>query len=269
MAGIGAEVWRYGQREEKVLKQRPHDPRVADLEQAGKILAALFLPQYAIDPLTGVLQGRGTGVLGIAIAHALAARIGIEAQIVGYPTPAKVVEGLKDGGCDLGFLGIEPARATEIDFSPAMFQFDYTYLVPAGTAIGSVFDADRPGVRIAVVRNHASTLALSRIVKHAEMVGSEIPDAAFDLLRTGNADALAFPRDVLLAYAETLPGSRVLEDRYGINRVGVAVRKGLTRRLAYIGEFVEEAKASGLIERAIERGGLRGFRVEPGGNANT
>jgi polar amino acid transport system substrate-binding protein len=80
---------------------------------------------------------------------------------------------------------------------------------------------------------------------------------------------LAFPRDVLLAFSEKLPGSRVLEDRYGINRVGVAIRKGQTERLAYIGEFVEEAKASGLIGRAIERGGLRGFRVEPGGNANT
>jgi polar amino acid transport system substrate-binding protein len=251
------------------VKQRPDDPRVADLEQAGKVLAALFLPQYATDPLTGELRGRGTGVIAIAIAHAFAARIGIEAQIVGYPTPAKVVERLKDGACDLGFLGIEPSRAAEIDFSPAIFQFDYTYLVPPGAAIARVSDADRPGVRIAVVRDHASTLALSRIVKHAELVGSEVPDAAFDLLRAGNADVLAFPRDVLLAYSETLLGSRVLEDRYGINRVGVAIRKGQTGRLDYIGEFVEEAKASGLIERAIQRGGLRGFRVEPSGTANT
>ncbi len=251
------------------MDRRTDDLRVADLVRAGTLRAALFLPQYANDPLTGELQGRGTGVVGIAIAHALAAKIGIKAQIVGYPSPPKVVESLKISASDLGFLGIDPSRTAEIDFSPAIFQFDYTYLVPAGAAIGNVFDADRPGVRIAVVRNHASTLALSRIAKHAELVGSEVPDAAFDLLRTGNADALAFPRDVLLAYAETLPGSRVLEDRYGINRVGVAVRKGPTGRLAYISEFVEEAKASGLIERAIERGGLRGFRVEPGGNANT
>ena len=66
-----------------------------------------------------------------------------------------------------------------------------------------------------------------------------------------------------------LPGSRVLEGRYGINCVGVALRKGQTGRLAYISEFVEEAKASGMIKLAIERGGLRGFRVEPRGNAST
>jgi polar amino acid transport system substrate-binding protein len=247
---------------------RVADPRVADLAQAGKIRAALFLPQYAIDPLTGELQGRGTGIVGIAIAQALAAHIGIEAQIVGYATPAQVVKHLKDGACDFGFLGIEPSRAAEIDFSPPLFQFDYTYLVPDRSAIASAAGADRPGVRIAVVRNHASTLALSRIVKQAELVGADVPDAAFELLRAGNAHTLAFPRDVLLAYSEKLPGSRVLEDRYGINRVGIAIRIGQTGRLAYLGEFVDEAKASGLIERTIERGGLRGFRVEARGSAN-
>ena len=34
----------------------------------------------------------------------------------------------------------------------------------------------------------------------------------------------------------------------------MAVPKGQAGRLAYISEFVEEAKASGLVQRAIERG---------------
>jgi polar amino acid transport system substrate-binding protein len=178
------------------------------------------------------------------------------------------VECLKTGACDIGFLGIEPSRVAELDFSPPIFQFDYCYLVPARSTIHTVANADRPGVRIAVVRNHASTLALSRVVKHAELVGSELPDAAFALLRPGDADALAFPRDVLLDFSVKLPGSRVLEDRYGVNRVGVAIRKGQTGRLSYISEFVDAAKASGMIRLAIERGGLRGFRVEPRGRAS-
>jgi polar amino acid transport system substrate-binding protein len=33
--------------------------------------------------------------------------------------------------------------------------------------------------------------------------------------------------------------------------------------LAYINEFVEEAKASGLVQRAIEHAGVRGIRVAP------
>ena len=249
------------------MNLRPADPRIADIVKAGKIRAALFLPQYAEDPVTGELQGRGTGVAGVEIARALAARIGVAAQMVGYPTPPSAVAGLKTGACDLAFLGIEPSRAAELDFSPAIFQFDYTYLVPAGSAIRRVADADRPGLRIAVVRNHASDLALRRIVKHAELVGAELPDAAFDLLRAGTVDAFGLPRDVLEDFAAKLPGSQVLEDRFGVNRVGIALRQGQAGLLAYISEFVGEAKASGLIERIIARGGLRGFRVEPPGNA--
>jgi len=245
----------------------PSDPRVADLVHAGKIRAALFLPQYTQDSVTSEVRGLGTGFVGIAITRELAAWIGIEAEIVGYPTPAAVVECLKTGACDIAFLGIELSRVAELDFSLPIFQFDYTFLVPARSVIHSAADADRSGVRIAVVRNHASTLALSRVVKQAELVGSELPNAAFALLRGGDADALAFPRDVLLDFSAKLPGSQVLEDRYGINRVGIAIRKGQTGRLSYVNAFVEEAKASGMIERAIERGGLRGFRVEPHGSA--
>src|SRR4029453_8954844 len=142
-----------------------------------------------------------------------------------------------------------------------VIQFDYTYLVPAGSSIGSIADVDRPGIRIAVVRNHASTFALSRIVKHGELVAAEVPDAAFDLLRAGSAHAFASAREALIDYSVKLPGSKVLADAYGGNVVGIGVPKGQSGRLAYIGEFIEEAKASGLIARAIEAAGLRGVRA--------
>ena len=113
------------------------------------------------------------------------------------------------------------------------------------------------------MRNHASTLALSRILKHAELVAAETPDAAFDLLRTGRADAFASPRQGLLVYSTQLPGSRVLEDRYGANLLAMAVPKEQAGRLAYISEFIEDAKASGLVQRAIDLAGERGTQVAP------
>jgi polar amino acid transport system substrate-binding protein len=64
-----------------------------------------------------------------------------------------------------------------------------------------------------------------------------------------------------LAYSAKLPGSRVLDDRYGANLLGMVVSKGQDARLAYIGEFIEQAKASGLVQQAIERAGLPGHRV--------
>jgi polar amino acid transport system substrate-binding protein len=46
----------------------------------------------------------------------------------------------------------------------------------------------------------------------------------------------------------------------------MAVRNDQAGRLAYISEFIEEAKASGLVQRAIERAGQPGIRVAPPGN---
>ena len=245
--------------------QQAADPRVADLVRAGKLRVALFLPQYTKDPVTGELRGN---VVYMEIARALAAHLGIEVQLVGYPTPPTVEECLKAGACDVAFMGINPSRAAEVGFTPPLVLSPFTYLVPAGSSIRSVADADRPGVRIAVVRNHESTLALSRILKQAKLVYAETPDPTFDLLRTGHADAMASPRRGLLEYSTRLPGSRVLEDHYGANLLAMAVPKHQAGRLAYFSEFVEEAKASGLVQRAIERAGQPGIRVAPPGNSS-
>ena len=94
-------------------------------------------------------------------------------------------------------------------------------------------------------------------------MAAEIPDAAFDLLRAGNAHAFASAREALIDYSVKLPGSKVLADAYGINLIGIGVPKGERGRLAYVGEFIEEAKASGLIQRAIEKAGERGIEVAP------
>ena len=107
-----------------------------------------------------------------------------------------------------------------------------------------------------MVRNHASTLALSRTTKNAELVSAEIPDAAFDLLRTGAADAFASIRPSLMTYLSKLPGSRVLDDRYGSNVLSMVVPKNHAGWLSYVSEFAEEAKVSGLVQRAIDQAGF-------------
>jgi polar amino acid transport system substrate-binding protein len=61
--------------------------------------------------------------------------------------------------------------------------------------------------------------------------------------------------------AAATAGSRVLEDSYGANFPALAVPKGRAERLAYISEFVEQAKASGVVQRAIDRAGQPGYRV--------
>jgi polar amino acid transport system substrate-binding protein len=179
-----------------------------------------------------------------------------------------MLECLANGGCDIASLGFDPARADQVGgFSPPFMQVDYTYLVPAGSTLRDVAEVDRPDIRIAAVRDHASTLALARVIRNAMPIFADTPDAAFDLLRGGQTDAWATIVPTALSYAGRLPGSRVLAGSYGANWPALVVAKGQGERLAYVCEFVEFAKRSGVIQVAIERAGQLGYRAAVQENA--
>jgi len=245
--------------------QQATDQRVADLVQAGKLRVALGLgvPTLAVkDQATGEMRGPA-----VELGRALAARIGVEFVPVEYPRPGAVMEGLRSSAWDVAFLAIDPSRAAEADFSPPFMEYDLTYLVPAGSAIRKVADADRAGIRIAVERGGAGDIALTRILKQAQLLRVDTVRAGFDLLRAGEIDVRAGVRPGLLEDAARLPGSQVLPDRFGVISLAALVPKGQPGRLAYVGEFIEEAKASGLVKRAIDAAGLRGVQVAPGSDA--
>ena len=239
------------------------DLRVADLVQTGKLRVGLGLgtPMIAMkNTATGELRGPA-----IDLGRALAARIGVDFVAVEYPRPGAVLEGLQTKAWDVTFLVVDPERAKQGDFAPPHMQSDFSYLVLAASPINKVADADRPGVRIAVPRGDASDLTLTRLLKSAQLVRTDTLPAGVELLRTGGADARAAPRPVLLAEAAQVPGSRVLADGFAVISFAALVPKGQPGRLAYVSEFVEEAKASGLVKRAIEAAGLRGVQVAPAG----
>ena len=235
------------------------DQRVADLVRAGKIRIGVFptSTQFSKDSKTGEPKG-----LAMDITRALAARLGVgEVVPVEYPRPTEIVACVKAGGCEFGFIAIDAGRLTEVDFTPAYIRRDFTYLVPADSSIRRVADVDRAGVRIAAARGHASTAALVRVIKQANLVFAEDLAPAFDLLRAGSADAVASTRESLLRYSAKLPGLRVIEDGYDVSLVGIAMQKGHPGRLAYVSEFLDELKRSGWMRRAIDSAGLRGFEV--------
>jgi len=244
--------------------QQAPDPRVADLVQAGKVRVGLGLgvPTLAIkDPATGQVRGPA-----FDLGRALAARIGVEFVPIEYPRPGAVMEGIRTGAWDVAFLSIDPSRAAVADISSPYMEYDLTYMVPAGSAIRKVEDADQPATRIAVERGGVGDLTLTRILKRAQLLRVETVSAGLDLLRARQADVRAGVRPGLLDDTAQLPGFRVLEDRFGVVRVAALIPKGNAGRLAYISEFIEEAKASGFVQRAIESAALRGVQVAPPGN---
>jgi len=235
------------------------DPRVADIVQSGKIRIGVFpFFQYSKDA-SDKPQG-----LALGISNALAAELGIqEVMTIEYSTPPQVIACVKEGRCDVGFMLVDPARAIEVDFTPALVRSDFTYLVPPGSPLKTAADVDRPGIRIAVVRGHASTISLVRIIKQAQPVYADTYDPTFELVRSGQADAFASIREMLIQYSTQLPGSRVLEANYQTNLAGMAVPKGNSGRLAYLTEALDHMKRSGLLKHLVEKNSLRGVEVVP------
>src|SRR4030095_6190120 len=229
-------------------EQQTSDPRIADLVEAGRVRFGMFPPQYTKDPATGELKGPYVEVI-----RELATHMGLPVMFTEVATPAELIKCLKAGQCDVGSLGFDPTRADQVGgFTPPFMQVDYTYLVPAGSVIRTAADADTPGVPIAGVHDHASTLALRRIVKNAGLVSADTPDGAFATLQSGRADVYASVRPALLDYSTRLSGSHVLEGSYGFNSPALVVPKGRADRLAYFREFVERAQTSGVIRAGVQ-----------------
>jgi polar amino acid transport system substrate-binding protein len=245
--------------------QQVSDPRVADIVQAGKLRVGIGLANLVSsikDPATGELRGVASD-----LARALAARIKVDLQPIEYLRPGLVLDGAKANAWDVAFLVLDPARGNDADFSVPYMESDFTLLVPAGSAIHKFADADQSGIRIGVPRGDAVDLRLTRLVNRAVLVRVDNQAAGADLLRTGQVNAYAAPRPALLGISSRLPGSHVLEDSFATISFAAFVPKGHDEHAAYVGEFLEEAKGSGLIKRFIDSAGLHGINVASPANS--
>jgi polar amino acid transport system substrate-binding protein len=233
-----------------------------ELAATGRLRAALILSNPLLvekDPSSGALRG-----VSVTLARRLAARLDVPFSAVEYANASALVDSFDRGEWDVAFFAYDPARAQQVAYAPAYMEVDNTYLVPAGSPITTVPEADRPGVRIGVPARSAPDLFLTRALRSAQLVrvpGGEEP--ALDLLRGGGADAYADNAHVLTRYAARLPGSRVLEDRYTVIRQAIATPRGRPFAANYVRRFIEDAKQDGTVAAAIREAGLHRVRVAP------
>ena len=189
--------------------------------------------------------------------------MGVKLDPIALPSPGAAAQGIADRAFDVTFLVIDAARAAVMEFSAPCMESDLTCLVAAGSKIARVADIDVPGVRIAIVRNDASDLRLTQLIKQAELIRVDDINAAAETLRAAKADAVAAPRPVLAVQRAKLAGSKLLDEGFARISYAVVVSKGRSELLAYSNDFVDEAKASGLVKNTIEAAGLEGVRVPP------
>jgi polar amino acid transport system substrate-binding protein len=233
----------------------------ADLAPTGRIRAGINYGNFILatkDQASGESRG-----VAVDLLHDLGRRLGVPVEIVAYDSVAALGDAAPTGAWDIAFLGSDPERERLMSFTAAYLELDATYLVPGASPLRTAAEVDRAGLRVAAPARANYELYLQRNLKHAQLVSVQGAPAAFDLLAAGKADALAGLTEGLIRLGAKLPGSRVVEGRFMAVQQSIAVPKGRDAGLAYLRSVVEDAKASGLVARAIGKTGARGVAVAP------
>jgi polar amino acid transport system substrate-binding protein len=205
------------------------------------------------DPASGETKG-----ITVEIGKALAARLGVPYEQVEFKRIAEVLDALKAGKVDMALANASPARMNEFEWTTPVLLIEIGYLVMPGSAVTTITDVDRPGIRVGVTEGGTTHRELSHRLKNAQVVPAATLNIAIEMLSQHRIDAYTTNKANLYAMSDGLPGSRVLDGRWGIERLSLAIPKGREQGMAYFRAFVEEAKADGLIARAAQRAGLRG-----------
>jgi polar amino acid transport system substrate-binding protein len=150
-----------------------------------------------------------------------------------------------------------PARAEVVDFSPPLLALELGVLVMPGSPVAAVDALDRDGIRVGVTQGSTSQGALSKRLVHASVVPAASTQAAQSMLRSGAVDAYATNKAILFEIGDALPGSRVLDGRWGLEHLAIAVPKG-RGTTPFLAEFADAVRRDGEVERAAQRAGLRG-----------
>jgi polar amino acid transport system substrate-binding protein len=236
-------------------------PAVApEVRQALAPTGKLRVAVYAGSPTSMVPDPKTGQKVGVAyeLGRELARQLDVPFEPVEFRLVAEVMDALKNGKADFTFTNASEERARVVDFTAPLIDLELGYLVPAGSAMQTLAEIDQPGRRIGVSRGSSSQGKLTRDFKHAAVVPVPSLKAAVDLLAQRQLDAFATNKGILFQLSDELPGARVLDGRWGLEHLAIAIPKGREAGMTFVRQFAEQAQASGLLQSIVERAGLRG-----------
>ena len=140
----------------------------ADIAPTGTLRAAYLAtnPAQAIrDPHTGEVRG-----VSFDLARDLAERIGRPLEFKPTASPPVVIDAVRSGQADIGFVAYEATRLGTVEFSQTYMLVQQTFLVLGDSPIHAVADIDRIGQKVSGTYNDSITLCLRRTLKQATLV---------------------------------------------------------------------------------------------------
>jgi len=233
------------------------------LAPTGTLRAAYIVSNVAqarLDSGTGVITG------GVAdIARELGRRAGVPVTITPLPTAAAVLEAVRTGSADIGFVAPNPERTGVVLYSQTYMLVQQSALVRTDSPLHSVRELDRPGQIIGINTDDSVGVWLRERLTAARLRAT--PDYtlrdAVQWLQDGTVVAFAGGRQRLTSGTQNVRGLRLLDDNfYGVPQT-IAVQLDRTDRLQLVNAALDELRANGFLADSVARSGVEGLTVAP------
>ena len=224
-----------------------------EIAPGGKLRVGMI----AITVLGGVAE---------PVAGFVAQKLGATVEPVMYPTPDAYLQSFGKDEWDIAIGPRVLAPADKADSTADIWAISLVYVAAPGTEFSDIASVDRVGVKIGTIRGAPSDRVLTREIKAAEIVriplSSTIAADAADLLRSGKADVFGADSGVGYPASEALQGAKILPGAFGTVLVAAALPKGRSPAAqALLAALVEDAKQTGVVQKAIDGKGLKGVKV--------
>jgi polar amino acid transport system substrate-binding protein len=233
-----------------------------DLAPTGRLRAAINVGNPILagrDAATGEPAG-----VSIDLARELAARLGVEVELIVFEAAGKSVDAVTQERADIGFFAVDPLRAAGVAFTKPYVLIEGAYLVRDASPLRDNAEVDREGHTLVVGKGSAYDLHLVRELRHATIVRAPTSPAVVDTFIEQQADVAAGVKQQLEADAKRIGGLRLLPGRFMVIEQAMGLPKGRGAEAAeFLSRFVEDMKASGFVAAALARHGVTGVSVAP------
>lgn len=239
--------------EEQVEKQ---------LAPTGRLRAGIVVAPAASVFFAAKNGGEPRGVT-VDLFRAFAADAGLSLDLLEFPNSGELTNAVAQGKCDVAFMPQDTERAGKVDFGPAYYLIESTFLVPAESRIRTLPESNFPGCRAIVIASTTTGRSAARFLTQGSTEEVATVDEMVAMAKAGDGDVFALSRDAFATLLPGLPGARVLDGGFQQTGVACAVPKGRAHALKVLTDFVARAKSSGLVRRVLDAHGFKDADVAP------
>jgi polar amino acid transport system substrate-binding protein len=228
------------------------------------MIRAAYLASNPAQAMKDPATGEPRGVVPDLVRELERTR-GIKVTLVGRPNPQGVIDAVRNGEAEIGFVAYNPERAGPVEFTKPYLLVNQTFIVRHDSPIKSIADIDHQGRKLGATRADSIALYLRRTLKQGTLI--ELDDTSQDtiqrLLRDGAIDAYGSNRQRLTDWMKNAKDVRLLsDDLYGVEQA-IIVPGGRRDALDAANQFIDEVRRSGFLKTSIERSGVVGITVAP------